>query len=101
MSGASRNLFFAFTPFENVSSLNNCSQNSIINGEDTNEDGYAWYSEISSNCNQGVIVNFTYLEKFGHNWPSIESSKGGGADIDGASFIWEFLSSYDINGSIN
>ena len=93
------------TPLQQVSSylssLNNCSQNSIINGEDTNEDGYAWYSEISSNCNQGVIVNFTYLENFGHSWPSTESGKGGGADIDGASFIWEFLSTYDINGSIN
>ncbi len=93
------------TPLQQVSSylssLNNCSQNSIINGEDTNEDGYAWYSEISSNCNQGVIVNFTYLENFGHSWPSTESGKGGGADIDGASFIWEFLSIYDINGSIN
>ena len=93
------------TPLQQVSSylssLNNCSQNSIVNGEDTNEDGYAWYSEISSNCNQGVIVNFTYLENFGHSWPSTESGKGGGADIDGASFIWEFLSTYDINGSIN
>ena len=93
------------TPLQQVSSylssLNNCSQNSIINGEDTNEDGYAWYSEISSNCNQGVNVNFTYLENFGHSWPSTESGKGGGADIDGASFIWEFLSTYDINGSIN
>ena len=93
------------TPLQQVSSylssLNNCSQNSIINGEDTNEDGYAWYSEISSNCNQGVIVNFTYLDNFGHSWPSTESGKGGGADIDGASFIWEFLSTYDINGSIN
>jgi len=93
------------TPLQQVSSylssLNNCSQNSIINGEDTNEDGYAWYSEISSNCNQGVIVNFTYLENFGHSWPSTESGKGGGADIDGASFIWEFLSTYDIYGSIN
>ena len=93
------------TPLQQVSSylssLNNCSQNSFINGEDTNEDGYAWYSEISSNCNQGVIVNFTYLENFGHSWPSTESGKGGGADIDGASFIWEFLSTYDINGSIN
>ena len=93
------------TPLQQVSSylssLNNCSQNSIINGEDTNDDGYAWYSEISSNCNQGVIVNFTYLENFGHSWPSTESGKGGGADIDGASFIWEFLSTYDINGSIN
>ena len=93
------------TPLQQVSSylssLNDCSQNSIINGEDTNEDGYAWYSEISSNCNQGVIVNFTYLDNFGHSWPSTESGKGGGADIDGASFIWEFLSTYDINGSIN
>ena len=93
------------TPLQQVSSylssLNNCSQNSIINGEDTNDDGYAWYSEISSNCNQGVIVNFTFLENFGHSWPSTEAGKGGGADIDGASFIWEFLSTYDINGSIN
>ena len=93
------------TPLEDVSSflsmINNCTQSSIIDGEDINEDGYAWYSEISYDCNEGVTVNFTYLENFGHNWPSLESSKGSGADIDGASFIWEFLSAYDINGSIN
>ena len=93
------------TPLEDVSSflsmINNCTQSSIIDGEDINEDGYAWYSEISYDCNEGVSVNFTYLENFGHNWPSLESSKGSGADIDGASFIWEFLSAYDINGSIN
>ena len=93
------------TPLEDVSSflsmINNCTQSSIIDGEDINEDGYAWYSEISYDCNEGASVNFTYLENFGHNWPSLESSKGSGADIDGASFIWEFLSAYDINGSIN
>ena len=93
------------TPLQDVSSylssINNCAQNSVVDGEDTNEDGYAWYSEISSDCNDNVTVNFTYLENFGHNWPSTESSKGGGADIDGASFIWEFLFNYDINGSTN
>ena len=93
------------TPLQDVSSylssINNCAQNSVVDGEDTNEDGYAWYSEISSDCNDNVTVNFTYLENFGHNWPSNESSKGGGADIDGASFIWEFLFNYDINGSTN
>ena len=93
------------TPLQDVSSylssINNCAQNSVVDGEDTNEDGYAWYSEISSDCNDNVSVNFTYLENFGHNWPSTESSKGGGADIDGASFIWEFLFNYDINGSTN
>ena len=93
------------TPLQDVSSylssINNCAQNSVVDGEDTNEDGYAWYSEISSDCNDNVIVNFTYLENFGHNWPSTESSKGSGADIDGASFIWEFLFNYDINGSTN
>ena len=93
------------TPLQDVSSylssINNCAQNSVVDGEDTNEDGYAWYSEISSDCNDNVTVNFTYLENFGHNWPSTESSKGSGADIDGASFIWEFLFNYDINGSTN
>ena len=93
------------TPLQDVSSylssINNCAQNSVVDGEDTNEDGYAWYSEISSDCNDNVTVNFTYLENFGHNWPSTESSKGGGADIDAASFIWEFLFNYDINGSTN
>ena len=93
------------TPLQDVSSylssINNCAQNSVVDGEDTNEDGYAWYSEISSACNDNVTVNFTYLENFGHNWPSTESSKGGGADIDAASFIWEFLFNYDINGSTN
>ena len=93
------------TPLQDVSSylssINNCAQNSVVDGEDTNEDGYAWYSEISSDCNDNVTVNFTYLENFGQNWPSTESSKGSGADIDGASFIWEFLFNYDINGSTN
>ena len=93
------------TPLQDVSSylssINNCAQNSVVDGEDTNEDGYAWYSEIASDCNDNVSVNFTYLENFGHSWPSTESSKGSGADIDGASFIWEFLFNYDINGSAN
>ena len=83
------------------SSFNSCSENIVVDGEDKNGDGYSWFSEISINCQDGVSVNFTYLENFDHEWPTFESNKGSGADIDGASFIWEFLSIYDINGLIN
>ena len=48
-----------------------------------------------------MAVQFTYLENFDHNWTSSDSDKGGGADIDGATFIWEFLSLYDISGLID
>ena len=93
------------TPLQLVSnywsSFNSCSESIIIDGDDLNGDGYSWYSEISTNCQEGVSLNFTYLENFGHSWPTSESDKGGGADIEGASFIWEFLSLYDINGLIN
>ena len=83
------------------SSYNSCSENITIDGEDSNGDGFSWYSEISTSCQDGVDVNFTYLENFDHNWPSSDSDKGGGADIDGATFIWEFLSLYDISGLID
>ena len=63
--------------------------------------GLSLFAEISTNCQEEVSLNFTYLENFGHSWPTSESDKGGGADIEGASFIWEFLSLYDINGLIN
>tara|TARA_B100000212_G_scaffold84471_1_gene61370 strand:- start:1572 stop:2828 length:1257 start_codon:yes stop_codon:yes gene_type:complete len=93
------------TPLQLVSnywsSFNLCSESIIIDGDDSNGDGYSWYSEISTNCQEGVSLNFTYLENFGHSWPTSESNKGGGADIEGASFIWEFLSLYDLNGLIN
>ena len=93
------------TPLQLVSnywsSVNQCNENITTSGEDLNGDGYAWYSEISTNCQEGVSVNFTYLENFDHNWPSTESDKGIGSDIDGATFIWDFLSLYDINGLIN
>ena len=77
------------------------SENIIVDGEDSNGDGYSWYSEISTSCQDGVSTNFTYLENFGHSWPASDSDKGGGEDIDGATFIWEFLSLYDISGLIN
>ena len=93
------------TPLQLVSnywsSFNSCSENIIVDGEDSNGDGYSWYSEIATSCQDGVSINFTYLENFDHSWPSSDSDKGGGADIDGATFIWEFLSLYDIDGLIN
>ena len=93
------------TPLQLVSnywsSFNLCNENVTTSGEDLNGDGYAWYSEISTNCQDGVSINFTYLENFDHNWPSTESDKGSGSDIDGATFIWDFLSLYDIDGLIN
>ena len=93
------------TPLQLVSnywsSFNSCTENIVADGEDSNGDGYSWYSEISTGCQDGVNVNFTYLENFGHSWPASDSNKAGGADIDGALFIWEFLSLYDIDGLIN
>ena len=93
------------TPLQLVSnywsSFNSCSENIVIDGEDSNGDGYSWYSEISTSCQDGVSTNFTYLENFDHIWPASDSDKGGGADIDGATFIWEFLSLYDTSGLIN
>ena len=93
------------TPLQLVSafwsSFNSCSENIIVDGEDLNNDGYSWYSEISTNCQNGVSVNFTYLENFDHSWPTSYPEKGDSADIDGATFIWEFLSLYDTNGLID
>ena len=93
------------TPLQLVSafwsSFNSCNENIIVDGEDLNNDGYSWYSEISTNCQNGVSVNFTYLENFDHSWPTSNPEKGYSADIDGATFIWEFLSLYDTNGLID
>ena len=93
------------TPVESVfsywSTFNQCDSSYVIDGEDYNGDGFAWYSEISSDCQQGVSINYTYLEDFGHEWPSDNTNKGIAADINGASFIWDFLLKYDINGLKN
>ena len=87
--------------FNYWSSFNECSSTSVIDGDDNNGDGYGWYSDVSSGCQQGVSINYTYLENFDHYWPSSNADKGGGSDINGATFIWDFLSKYDINGLRN
>ena len=89
------------TPVQQVYSFwrteNSCIQELVIDGADTNGDGYAWYSDIATECSEDVSINFTYLENFDHYWPISNPDKGGGSDINGPEYIWNFLKNYQIN----
>ena len=54
-------------------------------------------AETHIDCLYGVEVEYVILGGFGHEWPSITYTKEP-ADIDASSYIWSFLSRYDING---
>ena len=77
--------------------FNECSQIVITEGKDNNNDGYTWGAETHIDCLYGVQVEYVSLGGFGHEWPSSTYTKEP-ADIDASSYIWSFLSRYDING---
>ena len=77
--------------------FNECSQIVITDGKDNNNDGYIWGAETHIDCLYGVEVEYVNLGGFGHEWPSSTYTKEP-ADIDASSYIWSFLSRYDING---
>ena len=79
--------------------FNQCTSFSSSNIQDNNLDGSSGTVNEHSNCNNQVSVSSVLLENYGHDWPSTRYQNKND-DIDSASYIWNFLKNYDLNGLI-
>ena len=78
--------------------FNECTKNTSSEGSDENFDGNIWSTNLYSDCLNNINVEYVLLYGFDHNWPYFQENSFSNADIDGSSYIWSFLSRYDING---
>lgn len=78
--------------------FNECTNNTFTEGSDENFDGNIWSTNLYSDCLNNINVEYVLLYGFDHNWPYFQENSFSNADIDGSSYIWSFLSRYDING---
>lgn len=79
--------------------FNQCSSFTTSNIQDNNLDGSSGIINLHFNCNNQVSVSSVLLENYGHDWPS-NRFQNKNDDIDSASYIWNFLKKYDLNGLI-
>tara|TARA_Y100001934_G_C11797687_1_gene515680 strand:+ start:180 stop:458 length:279 start_codon:yes stop_codon:yes gene_type:complete len=64
---------------------------------DQDGDGMGGTYTRYENCTNSAKVDLYLLDNLGHQWPVIRSGLVR-ADIDAASIVWGFLSSFDMNG---
>ena len=64
---------------------------------DQDGDGIGGTYTRYENCTSSTNVDVYLLDNLGHQWPVARSGLIR-ADIDAASIVWEFLSSFDMNG---
>jgi len=79
---------------------NQCTGTIIVDGADSNGDGYAWSAIIKDGCDEGVRLAFYSLGGTDHEWPN-RDGLGYDNDIDAASTIWNFMQDFDLNGERN
>ena len=79
---------------------NQCNENTTVNGDDNNGDGYAWTAEIRTECANNVRLAYYRLEGVDHEWPN-RDGLGYDYDIDAASTIWGFMKEFDLSGAIS
>ena len=89
------------TPIDQVMSYwaseNNCSQRpETFQIPDSTDDGFGGNRKIFGQCDNDTKVELITLEAMSHEWP-IANSSFRSHDLDAATEIWEFLSSFSLN----
>ena len=89
------------TPIDEVirywSKQNNCSQRpETFQIPDSTGDGFGGNRKIFGRCDSDTTVELITLEAMSHEWP-IANSSYRSHDLDAATEIWEFLSSFSLN----